>query len=91
LTGDLLYVKFIGMTTISISKLKENPSKAIFQALDYPLAIENRNKISAYLIGKELYEKFVSYLENRLDTAVVEKTDFKKGKDFELLAKELGV
>lgn len=79
------------MDTISISKLKENPSKAISQALDYPVAIESRNKISAYLIGKELYEKFVTYLENRLDSMIVEKTDFKKGRDFELLAKELGV
>ncbi len=79
------------MNTISISKLKENPSKAIFQAFDYPVAIENRNKISAYLIGKELYERFVAYLENRLDNIIVERTDFKKGRDFELLARELGL
>lgn len=79
------------MTSISISKLKENPSKAIFEALDYPVAIENRNKISAYLIGKDLYEKFVSYLEDRLDNTTVEKTNFKKGRDFELLTKELGI
>ena len=43
------------------------------------------------MIGKELYERFVAYLENRLDNIIVERTDFKKGRDFELLARELGL
>lgn len=79
------------MTNISISDLKTNPSRAILKASDYPLAIEKRNKVKAYIIGKELYEKIVSFVEDYIDTTTVEKTDFSKGKDFEKVAKELGI
>ena len=79
------------MTRISISKLKENPSVAIGLADDYPVAVENRNKVKAYIIGKDLYEKLVSYLEDYVDSKIVEKTDFSKGTDFEKVAKELGI
>jgi len=77
------------MNTISISQLKINPSKAIDAALDYPLAVKNRNKVKAYLLGKELYEKIVSYIEGLVDTKAVEEINFKKGKDFEKVVKEL--
>lgn len=79
------------MNTISISQLKINPSKAISEALDFPLAVENRNKIEAYLLGKDLYEKIVSYIEDFIDRKAVEETDFKKGKDFETVAKNLQI
>ncbi len=79
------------MNTISISQLKINPSKAISEALDFPLAVENRNKIEAYLLGKDLYEKIVSYIEDFIDRKAVEETDFKKGKDFETVAKGLQI
>ena len=79
------------MNTISISQLKINPSNAIRQALDFPMAIQNRNKIEAYLIGKDLYEKIVSYIEDFIDKKAVEETDFKKGKDFEKIAKKLNI
>jgi len=79
------------MNTISISDLKTNPSKAIDFAMDYPLAIENRNKIKGYLLGKDLYEKLVSYIENIVDKATIEETDFKKGEDFEVVAKKLDI
>ena len=79
------------MNTISISQLKINPSKAISEALDFPLAVENRNKIEAYLLGKDLYEKIVSYIEDFIDRKAVEETDFKKGKDFEKVAKSLQI
>lgn len=79
------------MNRISISQLKLNPSAAISKAADYPLAVENRNNIQAYLIGKNLYEKLVSYIENYVDKEAVEKTDFSKGKNFEDVAKDLGI
>lgn len=79
------------MNSISISQLKINPSKAISEALDSPIAVENRNKVQAYLLGKDLYEKIVSYIENLTDNKAVEETDFKKGKDFESVAKRLGI
>lgn len=79
------------MNTISISQLKINPSKAIASALDFPIAIENRNNVEAYLIGKELYELLIAQIENTIDHKVIEETNFNKGRDFESLAEELGV
>jgi len=79
------------MNTISISDLKINPSKAIGFAADYPLAIENRNQVKAYLLGKDFYEKLVSYLEDMIDKRAIEETDFKKGGDFEAVAKKLNL
>jgi hypothetical protein len=79
------------MNSISISQLKINPSKAIEEALYYPLAVENRNKVEGYLLGKDLYEKIVSYIEDNIDRRAVEITDFKKGKSFEKVAKELNI
>lgn len=79
------------MTTTTISQLKMNPSSVIAQAIDYPVAVENRNKVTAYLVGKQLFEKLTAYLEDRLDAAAVAKTDFTKGKDFEKVAQELGI
>jgi PHD/YefM family antitoxin component YafN of YafNO toxin-antitoxin module len=79
------------MDTVSISELKIRPSKTIEMATDYPVAVENRNQVKAYLVGKELYEKIIGYIEDYLDRAVVNKTDFSKGEDFEKVAKELGI
>jgi len=79
------------MNSISISQLKTNPSKAIKEALDFPLAVENRNKVEAYLIGKDLYEKIALYIENLVDHRVVVQTDFKKSRDFEAVAAELNL
>lgn len=79
------------MGSISVSQLKTSPSKAISEASDYPVAVERRNKVKAYLIGKELYEKIVFFIENYIDKTTIEKTDFEKGRDFEEVAKELGI
>lgn len=79
------------MDTLNISQLKANPAKAILWAEDFPVAIEKRNQVKAYLIGKNLYEKLVSYIENYIDAQAVRKTDFSKGKDFEKVAQELGI
>lgn len=79
------------MTSISISQLKINPSKAIREASDFPLAVENRNKVEAYLVGRELYEKIVSYIEDFVDRQAIKDTNFSKGRDFEDIASELSV
>lgn len=81
----------VNMNTISISQLKIHPSKVISRAGDYPVAIESRNKTKAYLVGKELYEKIVSYIEDYIDRVAIKATDFSKGKDFEEVAEELGI
>jgi PHD/YefM family antitoxin component YafN of YafNO toxin-antitoxin module len=79
------------MTLISISQLKTNPSAVIAQAAEYPVAVENRNKVQAYLVGKALFEKIISLLEDSIDTQAVKKADFSKGKNFETVAQELGI
>ncbi len=79
------------MEIVTISQLKSQPSKIIVNALDYPVAVAKRTQIKAYLIGKELYEKIISLLEDYIDKTIVKKTDFRKGKDFEKVAKELGI
>ena len=42
-------------------------------------------------MGKDLYEKLVSYIENYIDRKAVQETDFSKGKDFEKVAEELDI
>jgi len=59
------------MTTTSISQLKINPSSIIAQASEYPIAVENRNTIQGYIMGKALYEKMVELLEDQVDTNLV--------------------
>lgn len=79
------------MTTITISELKANPSAAIRRAADYPVAVENRNEVTAYLVGKQLFERFMAYLEDREDRAAVVEADFSKAKDFERVGRDLGI
>ncbi len=79
------------MDAISISQLKTHPSKAISLAEDYPLMVKSRNQIKAYLLGRELFEKIVFYLEDYVDEKAVKEVDFRKGRDFEEVAKELGI
>lgn len=79
------------VVSVSISQLKTNPSRAIFQADDYPVVVRKRNEVKAYLVGKDLFEKVLAYLEDYIDKKAVRETDFKKGKDFEKVAKELGL
>jgi len=76
---------------VSISQLKTNPSKVISQSADYPVVVEKRNKVKAYLVGKDLFEKIVSYLEDYSDRKAIEETDFTKGKDFETVARDLNL
>lgn len=63
------------MTSVSISKLKKNPSAAIALAEDFPVAIEKRNKTKAYIVSKDVYEKIISVLEDNADSKTVKNTD----------------
>lgn len=79
------------MDSISITQLKTNPAKAVRDSIDFPLAVESRNKVEAYLIGKDLYESMVAYLEDAVDRKAVQDTDFSKGKDLSTVTKDLGL
>lgn len=82
------------MSTISISDLKANPAAAILQSQDYPLAVQNRNDTEAYLVGKNLFEKIVIYLEDMEDKKAIEslkKSDYQNAVPLDDLAKELGL
>lgn len=79
------------MNTINVTTLKTNPAKAINAAVNIPVAIKKRDKIKAYLIGEELYEKLVSYIEDHIDASIVKDTDYSKGRSFEQVAEELGI
>lgn len=75
------------MNTTSIFQLKANPGSIIRQSVDYPIAVENRNKVEAYLIGRSLYEKMLDLIEDKLDRLAIANTDFSEGKEFELWPK----
>lgn len=79
------------MTTTTISQLKLNPSAVIAQASDYPVAVANRSTIAAYVVGKNLFEKLLAYVEDRVDVAAVTHADFSEKKDFEDVADTLGI
>lgn len=79
------------MTLVSISQLKAQPSKIIDQATDYPVSVGKRGQIQAYLVGKDLYEKLIAYLENYIDENAARRANFSKGKLFEKVAKNLGI
>ena len=79
------------MNSISISQLKVNPSVAISNALDFPLAVESRNKVQAYILGKDLYEMIVSYIEDASDRKAVEETNFSESRDLETVVEKLGL
>ncbi|MEK9200580.1 MAG: type II toxin-antitoxin system Phd/YefM family antitoxin [Patescibacteria group bacterium] len=79
------------MTNVSISQLKANPAKVIAASLDYPVAIQNRNSTEAYVVGKDLFEKIERYIEDFVDSKIIEKTDFSKRKDLKDVMKDLGI
>ena len=79
------------MTSITVTQLKANPAKAIDLAADVPVMVQKRNKTKAYLVGSELFEQMMSYMEDMEDRKAVEATDFGEGKDLEELAEELGL
>ncbi len=79
------------MTSLSITQLKVNPAKAILASGDYPVAIENRGEVEAYLVGKDLFERLERYVEEFVDKRVVDSADYSSAEDFEEFAKKLGI
>ncbi len=79
------------MPSISISDLKKNPSSVISMSLDYPVAIKNREKIKSYLIGKGLFEKMVSFIEDSIDKKAVKEADYKNAVNLDDVIKDLGL
>jgi len=80
--------------SLSISQLKTNPAAAIAQADDYPVAIASRNKVKAYLLGKDIFEKLIRFLEDWEDTMAIKKlkkSGWGKGKSLDKVVKELGL
>lgn len=79
------------MKTISITQLKANPSKAIDLSLDFPLAVQSRNKTEAYLMGKKLYEALMAYIEDKIDAEAIINSDLSKTHSLDKVAKELNL
>lgn len=79
------------MDNVSISQFKINPAAVLAQAETYPVSITAHNQIKAYVVGRELYEQMVAQFEDQFDRQAIADTDFSKGKDLEILAKELGL
>lgn len=79
------------MINVSISDLKTNPASVITQSFAYPVAIQKRSKTQAYLVGKDIFEKLVSQLEDEVDRVAVSETNFNKRINFEELVTQLGI
>lgn len=79
------------MTSVSISDFKKNPARVLTGAEDYPIAVLKRNKTAGYVVGKVMFEKLVELAEDVVDRKAVEQADYSKGRDFEKIAKELGI
>lgn len=79
------------MTTVSVSTLKTHPAKVLEAAQDYPVAVAKRAKIQGYLLGEQLYEKLLSYVEDHIDKKAIKSSKFRRGKNFDKIACELGL
>lgn len=79
------------MTYASISDLKANPASVISASLDYPVAIQKRNKTQAYLVGKDIFEKLVAQMEDIIDAKAVREANFDDVVPFEKVVAELGL
>lgn len=91
LTQDHLSPTLKSMRTISITQLKANPSKAVDLSLDFPLAVQNRNKTKAYLMGKKLYETLMTYIEDKIDTEAINNSDLSETHSLDEVAKDLNL
>ena len=79
------------MNVVNISKLKTNPSAVLSDANDYPVAIKNRNITTGYIVGKDIFEKLISFVEDYIDRKAIKEADYKKGTPLEKIIKELGL
>jgi len=79
------------MTGVSITDLKINPSRVLASAEDYPVAVLRRNKTTGYIVSKAMFEKLVEFVEDHIDRKAIEEADYSKSRDFEEIARELGI
>lgn len=79
------------MNSVSISQLKMNPAAIFDAAEDYPVAVDSRNRVKGYVVGKKLFERMVEWMEDREDIAAVAKSEYPKGKKLSDLRVELGL
>lgn len=79
------------MITVSVSTLKINPAKVLEAAQDYPVAVAKRAKIKGYLLGEQLYEKLLSYIEDQIDKKAIKSANFRRGQNFDKVVRELGL
>jgi hypothetical protein len=79
------------MTSVTLSQFKINPAAILAQAQDYPLSVTKHNQVQGYVVGKEIFEKLVAYVEDMEDSQALKTTDLQKGRDLEEIAKELDV
>ena len=79
------------MNVVNISELKTNPSAVLSSANDYPVAIKKRNKTTGYAVGKDIFERLVTFVEDYIDGKAIDEADYKKGTPLEKVIKELGL
>ena len=79
------------MNVVSISELKTNPNSVLSSANDYPVAIKKRNKTTGYVVGKDIFEKLISFVEDYIDRKAIDEADYKKGTTLEKVINELGL
>ncbi|OGM28338.1 hypothetical protein A2962_00645 [Candidatus Woesebacteria bacterium RIFCSPLOWO2_01_FULL_39_61] len=79
------------MTSVSISELKANPSAVLSAADDYPISIKKRNKTAGYVVGKDIFEKLVTFVEDYIDKKAIEDADYTRGTSLDDFVKELGL
>jgi len=79
------------MTQTTISNLKARPASVIADAESFPVAISSHSRITSYILGKELFESLVAYVEDSLDKLAIDTTRGRRGKSFEKVARELGI
>ena len=76
--------------TASISELKKSPSSIIENANGQSIAILNHNRVSAYLVPSEVYEKMMDMLdEYYLIQEVKERLNYKDNELIEVSLDEL--
>lgn len=78
------------MPTATISQVKVNPMAVFNSATDFPVQIQSRNKTAGYFVGKDLFEKMISYIEDIEDREAIQNADYKNGTKLEDLELELG-
>lgn len=79
------------MTSVSITQLKQNPSAVLSAADDFPIAVQNRSRTAGYVVGKDIFEKLILFLEDLEDKKTIKSINLGDKRDFEDFARELGI